>query len=169
MLAYDPTSNEAEWILVWGTASDLLQAKEASAREQSNMVLHDTTEGAQRLDRFGEQRSKGGDRGTEGSDAEESTMEAPHEKCMDQGYEGGSEQDKSDSTLNGSHSSASSQGSMHSSHCYSSGCHTSGISWADQCLSEDEGGHMLWDEEDASCMTTEEDEEEKQVTPPASP
>ena len=45
MLAYDPTSNEAEWIPVQGTASDLSEAEEASARELSNMVPHDTVEG----------------------------------------------------------------------------------------------------------------------------
>ena len=87
MLAYDLTSNEAEWIPVQGMASDLSQVEEASAKELSNMVPHDTIEGVQRLDRFREQRSKSGDGGMEGSDAEESTVEAPHKACMDQGYD----------------------------------------------------------------------------------
>ena len=86
MLAYDPTSNEAEWIPVQGMASDLSQAEEASTRELSNMVLHDTIEGAWRLDRFGEQRSKSGDGGAEGSDNKESATEAPHKEHMEQGY-----------------------------------------------------------------------------------
>ena len=165
MLAYDPASNEAEWIPVWSMASDLLQAEEASARELSNMVLHDTIEGMQGLDWFGEQRSEGGDGGAEGSDTEESTREAPHEEHMDQGYEGGPDKDESNSTLSGSCSSASSQGSVHSSHHSSSGCHTSGVSWADQCLSKEEGDHASGDEEDASHMTTEENDGEKPPTP----
>ena len=46
ILASDPTSNEAEWIPVWGTAEDLSQAEEASARELSNMVLLDSADEA---------------------------------------------------------------------------------------------------------------------------
>ena len=121
-----------------------------------------------RLDRFGEQRSESGNGGAERSDAKESTAEAPHKEHMDQGYEGGSDEDKSDSALNGSCSSASSQGSMCSLHRYSSGCHTSGVSWADQCLSKDESDHVLGDEEDVSHVTTEENDGEKPPTPPAS-
>ena len=83
MLVYNPASNEAEWIPVWGTASSLSQAEEAFTRELSKMVPHNTIEGAWRLDRFGEQRSKSGDGGTEGSDAKESAVEAPHEEHMD--------------------------------------------------------------------------------------
>ena len=47
MLAYDPTSNEREWIPVRGMASDLSQAEEASTRELNNMILHDTVEGVE--------------------------------------------------------------------------------------------------------------------------
>ena len=56
VLAYDPTRNEVEWILMLGVADDLSQAEEASARELSNMVPLDSCEEAQRLDQFGEQR-----------------------------------------------------------------------------------------------------------------
>ena len=168
MLAYDPTSKEAEWIPVWGMAGDLSQPEEASTRELSNMVPHDSTEGVQRLDRFGEQRSENGKEGVEGSDAKESTTEASCEECMDQGYKGSSDEDEGDSTLDGSHSSTSSQGSVRSLQCYISGCHTGSISWADQCLSEDEGDHVLGDEEDTSCRTTEENDGEQPPTPPAS-
>ena len=83
MLVYDPASNEAEWIPVWGTASNLSQAEEAFTRELSKMVPYNTIEGAWRLDRFGEQRSKIGDGGTEGSDAKEIAVEAPQEERMD--------------------------------------------------------------------------------------
>ena len=159
-----------------GTASDLLQAEEASTRELSNRVPHDSAEGAQRLDRFGEQRSESGKECTEQSDAKESTAEALHEEPgdehMDQNYEGDfdgdEESDSTEATLEGSCSLASSQESVHSSHHYSLGCHISSISWADQCLSKDEGNPMLGSEEDASCVTTENDGENP-PTPPASP
>ena len=60
MLAYGPVSKEAEWIPVQGTVSDLSQVEEASARELSNMVLHDSDEGVRRLDQFGKQEWQGG-------------------------------------------------------------------------------------------------------------
>ena len=40
MLAYNPTTNRAQWIPVWGSASDLLLVEEASPWELSNIVLH---------------------------------------------------------------------------------------------------------------------------------
>ena len=43
-----------------GTAEDLSQAEEASARGLSNMVLLDSAEETQRLDQFGEQKSESG-------------------------------------------------------------------------------------------------------------
>ena len=92
MLAYDPASNEVESIPVWGMAGDLSQAEDASARELSNMVPHDSTEGVRRLDRLREQRSESGKEGAEESDAEECTAEAPHEEHMDHGYKGGSDE-----------------------------------------------------------------------------
>ena len=50
VLAYDPTSKEAEWVPMQDTAEDLSQAEEASARELSNMVPLDSAEEVQRLD-----------------------------------------------------------------------------------------------------------------------
>ena len=166
MLAYDPTSNEAEWIPVWGMASDLSQAEEASARELSNMVLHEITEGAQRLDRFREQRSSG-EECAEESDTEESATEAPHDEPgderMDQddegGFDGDEESDGTEATLKGSCYPASSQESACSSHQYFSGHHIGGISWADQCLSELEGDPVSGNEEDTSHVMTENDGE----------
>ena len=40
MLAYNPSSNEAEWIPVRGTSSDLLQAEERSAHVLANLIPH---------------------------------------------------------------------------------------------------------------------------------
>ena len=42
VLAYDPASNEVEWVPMQGSAEDLSQAEEASTRELSNMVLLDS-------------------------------------------------------------------------------------------------------------------------------
>ena len=105
ILAYDPTSNEAEWVPMQGMAEDLSQAEEASTRELSNMVLLDSAKEAQRLDRFGEQRSES--RGESG--AKECPTEAPCEECMDQGYKGGSDEEGSDSTSDDSYSPVSSR------------------------------------------------------------
>ena len=105
ILAYDPASNEVEWVSMWGMAEDLSQAEDTSAREISNMVPLDSANEAQRLDRFGEQRSESGG----ASDAEEFPTEAPHEECMDQGYEGDSDEERSDSTPDDSCSPASRQ------------------------------------------------------------
>ena len=99
--------------------------------------------------RFGKQRSERGEEGMEESDAEESTMVAPckepGDKYMDQGHEGGSDEDEesdsTEATLEGS-CSPSSQGSKCSSHHYSSGYCTSGVNWASQYLSEDDGSLM---------------------------
>ena len=150
---------------VRGMAGDLSQAEEASARELSNMVPHDSAEGVQRLDRFGEERSESGKEGTEESDTEKSTAEAPHkepgDERMHQDDKGGFDRDQeshgTEATLKSSCSPASSQESTCSSHHYFSGHHTGGISQADQCLYEDEGDPMSGSEEDASHVTTEND------------
>ena len=105
-------------------------------RELSNIALHDSAEGMWRLDKFGEQRSKSGEEGTEESDAKESTVEAPCEEprdeCMDQDYKesfvGDEESNGTEATLEGSCSPASSQGSVCSLHHYSSGHCTGGVS-----------------------------------------
>ena len=145
---------------MWGTAEDLSQAEEASTRELSNMVLLDSANKAQRLDQFGEQRSKsGGESGTE-----ECPAEAPHEEHMDQGYEGDSDEERSDSTPNDSCSPVSSQGSVHHMHHYSLGCHPGGISWVDQCSSEDEGGPVSGGKEHASHIAIDGDIEEEKPT-----
>ena len=60
MLAYNPVSNEVEWIPVQGMVSDLSQVGKTSARELSNMVPHDSDKGVRRLDWVGEQRSESG-------------------------------------------------------------------------------------------------------------
>ena len=59
MLAYDPTTNRAEWVPVWGCTSDLSLAEEASTRELSNIEPHDPVEVTQRMDCFQEQRGEG--------------------------------------------------------------------------------------------------------------
>ena len=96
--------------------SNLSQAEEASAGELSNMVLHNSEEGARRLDWFREQRSEIGKEGVEegsveddvndNDGAEEGAKETPCEEetenePMDQGYEGDSVRncdEESDST-----------------------------------------------------------------------
>ena len=109
VLAYDPTSNEAEWVSMQGLAEDLTRAEEASTRELSNMVPLDSAEEAQSLDQFRELRSESGGE----SGAEEHLAEAPREERMDQGYEGDSDEERSDSTPNDSCSPVSSLRSVH--------------------------------------------------------
>ena len=81
---------------------------------------------------------------------------------MNQGYEGNSdrnsdeESDSTDTTLDGSCSPASNEGSECSSYHYSSGHHTGSGSWADQCLSEDGGNLASMDEENTSHRTADE-------------
>ena len=151
------------------------------------MVLHDSDEGARRLDRFREQRSKSGMEESGAGDindndgTEEGTGETPYEEetrgePIDQGYEGNSnrnsdkESGSTDTTPDGSCSPAFSQDSVQFSHHYSLGHCASGGSWADQCLSKDGGDLVSVEEESASCGTIEEDdrEREKPPTPPAS-
>ena len=40
---YDPATNEAEWVPMWGSASDLLLVEETSTLELSNIMPHDPT------------------------------------------------------------------------------------------------------------------------------
>ena len=119
VLAYDPTSNEAKWVPMQGMAEDLSQAEEASARELSNMVPLDSTKEAQRLDWFWELRSESGGE----SGMEECSAEAPCKEHMDQGYEGDSDVERSDSTPNDLCSPGSSMQSVHHPCHYSSGAH----------------------------------------------
>ena len=159
ILAYDPASNEAEWVPMWGMAEDLSQA-EASTRELSSMVPLDSAEEAQNLDQFREQRSEsGGEIG-----AEECPTEAPCKECMNQGHEGDSDEEGSDSTPDDSCFPASSQGSACHTCRYSLGCCPGGVSWADQCLSEDEGDPVSGGEEHTSCMAIDRDRGEETLT-----
>ena len=151
----------AQGLLLEGTAEDLSQAEEASTRELSNMVLLDFAEEAQRLDQFGEQRSKsGGESGTE-----ECPMEVPHKERMDQGYEGDSDEEGSDSTSDDLCSPVFIQGSVCHMHCYSLGHHPGGISWADQCPSEDEGNQVSGGKKHASHLAIDGDRGEETPTP----
>ena len=109
VLAYDLTSNEAKWVPVRGMAEDLSRAEEASTRELSYMVPLDSAKEAQRLDRFRELRSESGGE----SGMEECPAETPHEEHMDQGYEGDSDEERSDSTPDDLCSPASSLGCVH--------------------------------------------------------
>ena len=107
VLAYDPASNEVEWVPMQGTAEDHSQA-EASARELSNMAPLTPLKrhrGWTNLGNRSESRGKSG--------AEECSMEAPRKKRMDQGYKGDSDEAGSDSTPDDLSSPASSQGGVH--------------------------------------------------------
>ena len=160
MLAYNHTTNRAEWIPMWGSASDLSPVEEASAQELSNIVLHDPTEVTRRMDHFGEQRHEGS--------AEEATAEAlPEgelvEDAMELGYQPGSvgeaDSDSTDSPPSPGHIAQSSS----SRHCYQSS-----VSWVDECPSETNGQHMPGSTRGASPKTIEESEGEVQPTQPAS-
>ena len=146
ILAYDPTTNRAEWIPVWGSAGDLLLAEEASAQELSNIVLHDPSEVLQRVDRFGEQMD------------ESSTQEA-----MELDYQPSSEGDVCSNSSDGLHS------PRHAAQHSLRHRRQSSISWADQCPSNSKDQHMPGGARDASHKTTDESEGEEQLTQPASP
>ena len=60
MLTYDPATNEAKWVPMQGTTSDLLLVEEASAQELSNIVIQDPPEDAPRMDCFRECREEHG-------------------------------------------------------------------------------------------------------------
>ena len=97
VLAYDPSTNGAEWIPVCSTASDLSQVKEMSALALCNMVPHIPDEGAERLDRFRECRDeRWRDSGEEASAAEahEEEVEAETMDEDDREEEGCKEEDE---------------------------------------------------------------------------
>ena len=81
VLAYNPNTNEAEWIPVHGTTSDLSCVEEVSALVLCNLVLHIPDEGASRLDWFGEHRDVEGGVG-EASPTEVPCEEEPGEESM---------------------------------------------------------------------------------------
>ena len=161
MLADDPTTNRAKWILVWGYASDLSPVEEAFAWESSNIVLHDPTEVMKRMDHFGEQRGEGS---VEEAAAEMLLQEELAEEAMDRGYQPDSDGGEDSDSMYGPHS------PRHAAHCSPLRCcHRSSISWADQCPSEGKDQHEPEDVVDASCDATEESEGEEQSIPLASP
>ena len=83
---------------------------------------------------------------------------------MDQGYKGDSDEEGSDSTPDDLCSSVSSQGSACHTHSYSSGHCPGGISWADQCPSEDEGDPVSGGEEHTSHIAIDGDRVEETPT-----
>ena len=56
VLTYDPATNGAKWVPMWGTASNLSPVEEVSAQELSNIVIHDPLEDTPRMDHFGKCR-----------------------------------------------------------------------------------------------------------------
>ena len=83
---------------------------------------------------------------------------------MDQGYEGDFNEERSDNTPNDLCSPASTPESACHPCCYSSGHHPGGISWANQCLSEDEGGPVSGGEEHTSHIVIDGDTGEETLT-----
>ena len=139
VLTYIPSTNEAEWILVHGTTSDLLCTEEVSTLVLCNLVLCIPDEGASRLDRFREHRDAEGGVG-EASSTEVSCEEGPGEESMHEDKpEDADDEDTDDMSMS---SSVSSQESQCSTHCYSDRHHHP-HSWAEQCESEDEEDDSL--------------------------
>ena len=58
-LAYEPTTNQAEWVPMRGTVVGLSPAEERSALALCNLVPCDEEEAEERMDRFGERRDVG--------------------------------------------------------------------------------------------------------------
>ena len=54
VLTYDPASNGAEWILVWGTVNDLSPMEDSSAQEFCNITLPDSPKEIPQMDQFEE-------------------------------------------------------------------------------------------------------------------
>ena len=138
VLAYNPSTNEAEWILVHSTTSNLSHVEEVSALVLCNLVLHIPDEGAIRLDRFGEHRD------LEGGVGEASSVEVPHKEglgeelmCEDE-LEDTDDEDADDEDMDdvSMSSSASSQESQCPNCCYSDRC-CHPCSWAEHCKSEE--------------------------------
>ena len=160
MLAYDPATNGAEWIPVWGSASSLSPVEEASARELNNIIPHDPAEVTQRMDHFGEQRGEGG---MEEHAAETLHKEELVEEAMDLGYQPGSNGEEDSDSMDSPHSPG------HALHHSSSRHHCQGsVSWMDQFLSKGEDQHLPEGAKDASHEATEESEGEEQSIPLAS-
>ena len=136
------------------------------------MVPHDSTEEVWRLDTFGEQRSESGEEGTEESDAKAlqkllmRSLEMSIWTKITKGALTEMRRATAQRPLLKVHAPLHpARKSVCSSHCYSLGCRTGNVSWADQRLFKDEGDPMSGSEEDVSHVTTENDGE----NPPASP
>ena len=78
ILAYDPSTNKAEWILVRGSVKTLTPAEQVSAMDLSKMVLHSPIRGGgsppvppSRLRKFAKERRGGGDVMEEGEETED--------------------------------------------------------------------------------------------------
>ena len=135
---YNPSTNEAKWILVHGTRSDLSCMEGVSALVLCNLVPCIPDEGASRLDWFGEHRD------AEGGVGEASSTEVPHKEgleeesmCEDEPEDTDDEDmDDEDTDDMSTSSSASSQESQCSTHCYSDR-HCCLHSWVECCKSED--------------------------------
>ena len=122
MLAYDPSTNRAEWIPVQGSASDLSLAEEASAWELSNIMPHDPAEVMWRIDYFGEQRNEGS---TEETAAETLLKGELVEEAMELGYQPDSDGEEDSDSTDNPHSPR--HAMQHSSRHH----HQSSVSWVD--------------------------------------
>ena len=152
VLAYNPSTNEAGWIPVCSTTSDLSGVEGVSTLALCNLVLCIPDEGASRLDQFGEHRD------AEGGVGEASPTEVPREEGLgeesmheDEPEDADDEDVDDEDTDNASaSSSASSQESQHST-CHYSDRHCHPRSWAEHWKSED-GEDDLWDSPQASVV-----------------
>ena len=125
VLTYDPTTNEVEWILIQGTATDLSLVEEASAWELSNILIQDVPEDVPRMDHFREHREKYSTGGT--AEKPPMNMAFHEEESMDQAPQPGLEEEE------GSDGSQGLESSENTPHCHSSRhCHYGSISWADE-------------------------------------
>ena len=137
VLAYNPSTNKAEWIPVCGTTSDLSCTDVVSTLTLCNLVLCIPDEAASRLDQFGEHRDVEGV--GEASLTEVTQKEGLGEElmCEDEPEDADDEDvDDKDTDNTITSSSASSQESQHSTHCYyDRHCHPHSL--AECCESED--------------------------------
>ena len=135
--AYNPNTNEAEWIPVHSTTSDLSHTEEVSGLTLCNLVPRIPDEGVKRLDWFGEHSdAEGGVE--EAASTEVSWEEGMEDESMheDEGENDGEDADDEDADKESESSSSSMQESPRSTHCYSDRCHCS-CSWVEQSKSGD--------------------------------
>ena len=137
VLAHNLNTNEAEWIPMRGTISDLSHAEEVSALTLCNLVPHIPDKGAKRLDWFGEHRDVEGGVG-EAASTEVSCKEGMEDEsmCEDKGENDEEDADDKDADEESESSSSSMQESPHSTHHYSDRC-CCPCSWAERSESGD--------------------------------